>query len=141
MNAELTNVVDERPAPRYADLFRDFTPEELRLLPQIKRFFECFEGDKELRDALIAGTATEAQMALLREIGITFDLEELAPAWREPELFLSALDVLQKGVPSEEAYALLRNNPILDIWTRFLQKKNALYIIQRKFCTKTPSKS
>jgi radical SAM family RiPP maturation amino acid epimerase len=141
MNAELTPVKDERPAPRYADLFSDFTAEEAALLPQIKRFFECFEGDQELRHNLIEGKATEAQIALLREIGITFDLDQLSPSWRQPELFLSALSALRDGTPSDEARELLRANPILDIWTRFLLKKNALYVIQRTFCTTTPSRS
>jgi radical SAM family RiPP maturation amino acid epimerase len=141
MTAQLRPAFVDRPAPRYADMFDDFTAEELKLLPQVKRFFECFEGDKELRENLMAGKATPEQLALLREIGITFDVELLAPMWQHGDEFFRSLYALHEGEGGPEAADFLGQNPIIDLWARFLLRKAHLYQVQRKFCTTTPSRS
>lgn len=39
----------------YIELYALFSPSELAEIVQIKRFFECTEGDKSYRDALQTG--------------------------------------------------------------------------------------
>src|SRR3546814_8296863 len=71
---------------RYADLFTVFSPEEVASICQLKRFFECYEGDTEFRTAVLSGTFTEQQSDLMREIGITFDLDDLRSEEHTSEL-------------------------------------------------------
>ena len=96
------------PPPSYVDVLASFTAEELALLPQIKRFFECYEGDAGLRDSLHRGAVTDAQRALLKEIGVTFEVEALAPMWTHREQFVRAqfeLPVLIRLCPRPRPHA------------------------------------
>ncbi|HEY7791022.1 MAG TPA: radical SAM family RiPP maturation amino acid epimerase [Vicinamibacterales bacterium] len=125
---------------RYSDLFEGFEPEELRLIPQLKRFFECYEGDRELRTNLEAGMATAEQLALLREIGITFDVDELSPLWKDKRVFEDALMNPEESDP-KDVTDLLARSPLLNLWARFVMKKAEMYRAQRHFCTHQPSSS
>jgi radical SAM family RiPP maturation amino acid epimerase len=127
--------------PEYMELYTPFTPEELALLPQIKRFFECYEGDKELRDNLHADTVTPQQRALLKEIGITFEVEALAPLWREKDLLAKALGEAPDSESNQAVEAIVKAHPVLDTWVRFKLRKGDLYVQQRSWVTKTASES
>lgn len=131
---------DGRTPPRYRDLYDPFTPEEMAVLPQLKRFVECYEGDKELRDNLQNGGATPEQLALLKEVGITFDIKEMSPMWERKELFEQAL---RDPDSPEAAQALMtmEEHPLLHLWGRFQLRKAEMYIDQRRWVTTTPSAS
>jgi radical SAM family RiPP maturation amino acid epimerase len=131
---------DEQGPPKYTDLYTPFTADELTILPQIKRFFECYEGDKELRDNLKAGTATPEQRALLKEIGITFEVEELAPVWNRKETFDRALEAPESDA-AKEAIALVEAYPLLHLWGRYRVRRATLYVEQRRWATTTASTS
>ena len=129
-----------RTPPEYTDLFTPFMPDELAILPQIKRFFECYEGDKELRDNLNANSVTAKQRALLKEIGITFEVEALSPLWTHKDLFTRALQE-PESVSVEEIEAIVEAYPILQLWVRFRQRKAQLYVEQRQWVTTSASES
>jgi len=132
--------IEGRTPPRYTELHASFTPDEQAVLPQLKRFFECYEGDKELRDNLIAGGAKPEQLALLKEIGITFDINELAPMWQRRDLFERALRE-PEGEANAEVLQMMDAHPLLKLWGRFTLRKAELYIEQRRWVTTTPSAS
>lgn len=137
---DIARDAEGRTPPRYRDLYDPFTPEELALLPQIKRFYECYEGDKELRDNLHGAGATPEQLALLKEIGITFDIQELAPMWQRRDLFEQVLrDPDSEG--AAEALLMMEAHPLLHLWGRFTLRKAEMYIEQRRWVTTTPSES
>ncbi len=126
--------------PEYSDLFNPFTPEEQALLPQIKRFFECYEGDKEFRDNLFANRVTPEQRALLKEIGITFEVEALSPVWTHKALFQQAMDEPDSAATAA-AETIIKSYPVLELWLRFRIQKNNLFLKQRVWVTTEPSDS
>ena len=115
--------------PEYTDLFTPFTPAELALLPQIKRFFECYEGDQDLRHNLIGNQVTAEQRALLKEIGITFEIEALSPVWAGKDLFERAMREPESEATAQ-VEALVAAHPILDLWVRYKIRKAQLYVGQ-----------
>jgi radical SAM family RiPP maturation amino acid epimerase len=126
--------------PEYAELFSSFTPDEHALLPQIKRFFECYEGDKELRDNLIGNRVTAEQRALLKEIGITFEVEALSPLWNNFAVFERAM-LEPESDATAQAEALVAAHPVLDLWLRFRQRRAEIFFEQRRWMTTAPSDS
>lgn len=126
--------------PEYTDLFTPFTPAELALLPQIKRFFECYEGDQELRNNLIGNQVTAEQRALLKEIGITFEIEALSPVWAGKDLFERAIKEPESDATAQ-VEALVAAHPILELWVRYKIRKTQLYVGQKQWVTTTPSDS
>ena len=126
--------------PQYTEVFKDFTREERARLAEIKRFFECYEGDKELRDNLLAGTVTPQQRALLKEIGISFAIEELSPLWAQKDTFDEAL-AAPASAAAQRALELVEAYPTLHLWAKYKMKRASLYVQQRTWITTTPSES
>lgn len=129
--------------PSYMDVFAPFNAEEMALLPQIKRFFECYEGDAVFRESVHNGTISAAQRALLKEIGVTFEIEALAPLWTYREQMALAMKSTEdlNDALAEELLAAVNAHPILRLWVRYRQHKAELYVAQRKWMTTTPSAS
>lgn len=127
--------------PRYRTIFDDLTADERMLLAQIKRFFECFEGDADLREALTSGAATPAQLAWLRDVGITFDVQQLSPLWRERALFEQAINNPEDPALRARAEDLLTSNPVLALWTRIRTRQADIHIQQRQWVTTTATAS
>ena len=72
---------------KYMDLFEGFSPDEIRTICEVKRFFECYEGDRDFRKALDAGGQfTDEQRQMLKDIGVTFEPEAMAPLWQDKDL-------------------------------------------------------
>src|SRR3546814_15747066 len=86
---------------RYADLFTVFSPEEVTSICQLKRFFACYEGDTEFRTAVLSGTFTERQRDLMREIGITFDLDDLSLFWTHRDIFEAVFRTVATHTPTD----------------------------------------
>ena len=71
----------------YADTFADFSPDDIRTVAEAKRFFECYQGDRDFRAAVEAGgTFTDQQRRMLRDIGVTFEPEAMELLWLRPDL-------------------------------------------------------
>jgi radical SAM family RiPP maturation amino acid epimerase len=126
--------------PDYLDIIRPFSEEERVKLSQVKRFFECYDGDKELRDNLKAGAVTPEQRALLKEIGVTFEIEALEPVWRDREVFEQALDAPESQA-AQDAFRLVESYPLLNLWARYKLRRAQAYVEQRVWLTTTPNDS
>ena len=48
---------------RYEDTFADFSPDDIRVAAEAKRFFECHEGDRDFRAAVEAGGSSPTSSA------------------------------------------------------------------------------
>jgi radical SAM family RiPP maturation amino acid epimerase len=129
-----------RTPPEYTDLYTPFTAEELAILPQIKRFFECYEGDQQLRDNVLANRVTPEQRALLKDVGITFEVEALSPMWTCRDLSARVLQDPQSPA-AQEIEAVVAAHPIMQLWVRYRQRKAELYVDQRQWVTTSPSES
>lgn len=129
--------------PRYNEVHSIFTPAEMAIFPQVKRMYECLDGDKELRDNVIAGKVTPEQRALLKEIGITFEIEEVSALWEhseQREQFEQALSAPESDA-AERALKLLEQYPILHLWARYRMRRAELYSQQRSLLTSKASGS
>lgn len=133
------------PPRNYADLLSRFSDEEMALITQLKRLFECHEGDVRLRAALKAGQLSDEQHELLREIGINFDLDEVSLAWERPEVF----EALLARIPNEESLDELpdevlgpvRDYPLLLLWARYCTARAGLQAEQKRYVVNMDSAS
>ena len=82
-------IADERRYHCYADSFAGFSPDEMRLVAEAKRFFECYQGDRRFRAAADAGQFTDEQRRMLKDVGVTFEPEAMELLWKQPELIES----------------------------------------------------
>jgi hypothetical protein len=129
----------------FADLYSRFSPEEMALLMQLKRFFECVQGDQEFRNSVDTGSFTPEQLAYLRDVGVTFDVEEVALLWKGVE----ANEILSKTIyfitspdelPAKQLEELQRY-PLLYLWARFAFLKSNMYRIHNDSIPDFPTKS
>ena len=105
----------------YLRALEPFSPEELDLISQVKRFFECVQAEPGFRDELGARRVLPERRERLRQIGVTFDLDEIAVLWEEPEAvgpFMASLQSLcQDELPEEPPDAFESSRP-LHLWAR-----------------------
>ncbi len=67
---------------RYIDTFAGYTADEIKSISEVKRFVECYYGDRVFRAAVDTGGAfTDEQRRMLKENGVTFEPEAMAPMW------------------------------------------------------------
>lgn len=133
------------PPRRYADLLARFNDEEMALITQLKRFFECHEGDVRLRTALQEGELSQEQLDTLREIGINFDLDEISLAWEQPEVLETLLSHISNedsldDLP-EDVIGPVRDYPLLLLWARFCAARGAMHTEQKQFVINMESAS
>ena len=71
----------------YVESFSGYDADQIRTIAEVKRFFECFLGDRKFRHAVEAGGKFSGeQRQLLKDIGISFEPEAMAPLWLHREL-------------------------------------------------------
>jgi radical SAM family RiPP maturation amino acid epimerase len=136
-------LTEQRPEPvrkspsRYTDLFAPFNDEELALIMQLKRFFECCEGDAKLRHSVQSGEITREQRELMREIGIGFDLDELSLLWERPDFYETLLlkipCVEHLDALPEDLIGPIKAYPLLHLWARFSFTRAWLYGKQKEY--------
>ena len=131
---------DMRARFRYADTFADLSPDEIRTVAEVKRFFECFQGDRDFRAAAKAGGKfTDQQRTMLKEIGVTFDPETMALLWEKPDV-LDRLFVMVayhdrfEDVPPE-FHAALAPYPEMRTWLRWRHRAERNSLVQKLFVT------
>ncbi len=114
----------------YQKVLESFTQDELYKIAQVKRLFECYDGDVEFRKALNSGYLNNEQQRRLKQIGIEFDLHEVDLLFKNPEIIYQFIQETngheQSGILAEHK-ELLKNYPILELWVRFTQKKKLHY--------------
>ncbi len=81
--------------------------QELATLAQIKRFNECFYGDAEFREGLLADPEKAGE--LTRERGLDLDPEDIAPFW-------------QNGPMPRLEKEALEGYPLAQLWTDWISE-------------------
>ncbi|NLB43173.1 MAG: radical SAM family RiPP maturation amino acid epimerase, partial [Clostridiales bacterium] len=107
-----------------------FTQDELYKISQVKRFFECYEGDADFRTSINAGSINNEHQIRLKQIGVDFEPREVDLLWNSPEIIYELIcntnDYEDMDTPAEHI-ALLKNYPILELWIRFTQNRKLHY--------------
>ncbi len=108
----------------YRHLVESFTPEQLLVIGQIKRFFEYYRGDLDFKEEVDTDTISPENLNRLRQIGVSFELSEVAVIWEAPEVwatyinkvFSSSSTVLDFPKAITEA---MKSYPLLELWGSF----------------------
>ena len=130
----------------YADTFADFSPDEMRLLSEVKRFLECYQGDREFREALDAGGKfTEEQRRMLKDIGVTFEPEAMELLWTRRDL-MEQIPALVAHVPSfddapSEFRSALAPYPELRRWYLWRHRIERTRLVQKLMVSVKPTLS
>ncbi|GAB6179493.1 radical SAM family RiPP maturation amino acid epimerase [Desulfotomaculum defluvii] len=106
----------------YQSVLDAFTQDELFCISQVKRFFECYEGDVDFRSSVNSGQINDEQQRRMKQIGIDFHLREMALVWEKPEILNEYISRKRGSEHSDiliEHAELLRNYPLLELWVRF----------------------
>lgn len=131
---------EDTPVNGYGRVLAEFTETEIDLIVRLKRFFEVVQGDPEFTKAFTAGSFSPEQKTRLQQIGVTFDVRELALFWEDSGLHL---EILQGCACGNEALALeirkkLQKAPLIDLWFRYAAHKNAVYHQFRRTVFRVP---
>ncbi len=140
------STVEMRNRNRYVDTLSDFSPEEMESLCQVKRFIECYEGDRDFRKALDdGGNFSDDQRTMLKDIGVTFEPEELALLWEQPSFNAEfshhafAVDTFEE-MPTD-IHETLAQYPRLRAWFLWRFRREKTGFVQKKMVLSTPSVS
>jgi radical SAM family RiPP maturation amino acid epimerase len=110
----------------YLKVLEPFTQDELYQISQVKRFFECYDGDADFRTAINSGSINNEQQKRLKQIGIDFDPREVDLLWKSPEIVYELIqetsDYELSDIPADHI-ALLKNYPLLELWIRFTRSR------------------
>jgi radical SAM family RiPP maturation amino acid epimerase len=103
----------------------------MALIVQLKRFFECVYGDQEFRESANTGQFTPEQLDYLRDVGVTFDVDEVSLLWKEKGASTLVLETLNLVMSSDELpegmLKELKTYPLLYLWARFSWLKGNMY--------------
>ena len=120
----------------YGSTFAGFSPDEMRAIAEVKRFYECYMGDRDFREAVDAGEGfTSQQRRMLKDIGVTFEPEAMELVWLRPEM-LSRFPLMVEQHPSFEdlpsdIHALLAPYPELRVWLRWRHRVDRMNLSQK----------
>ena len=131
---------------RYSDTFEGLGSEEHRLLAEVKRFLECYEGDRDFRKALDAGGKfTDDQRRMLKEIGVTFEPEVMELLWTRRDLMervhtLAVHHATFEEVPSD-IQAALAPYPEMRLWLSWRHRTERMRLVQKVVASSRPTLS
>ena len=121
----------------YADTFVGFGPDDIRTIAEVKRFWECYQGDRDFRTVVEAGGEfTAEQRQMLKDIGVTFRPEAMAPLWSHRDLVFDGLSELIvrhdtfEDAPSE-IHAVLAPYPELSLWMKWRHRVDRMTLLQK----------
>ena len=121
----------------YRDTFAGFSPGEVRTMAEVKRFFECYDGDRDFRAAVDdrAGAFTTEQRRMLQDIGVTFEPEAMELLWLRPDLFERLPMLVAHHASFEDApadvHALVAPYRELRLWLRWRHRMNRVMLVHR----------
>ena len=120
---------------RYGDTFADLSPNDIQTICEVKRFLECYEGDRDFRKAVKSGEFTEQQRQMLKDIGVSFEPEVMELLWSRPDLLerfhlLVARHEKFEDVPSD-VHAALAPFPELRLWLAWRHCVDRVSMIQK----------
>jgi len=131
---------------QYTDLFEGFGPREMGILAEVKRFMECYEGDRKFRASVDAGGQfTDEQRQTLKDIGVTFEPEAMELLWLKPELPDLVVSMTHKYETFEEAPAdiheALASYPEMRIWLLWTFRRSQMFMIHKILASAQPTLS
>jgi hypothetical protein len=109
----------------YERIFKSFTENEINQIAQLKRLFECINGDKAFRMAVTKNEITPAQNERLRKIGVTFDLPDIAFLWEAPNEVYAYMIAMAKNHEEQldtDILEVVDRYPLLELWGKYLQR-------------------
>lgn len=113
----------------YMVTIKAFSTEELALISQLKRFMEWMQGDPDFKNEVEAGKFSPETRQRLKRIGITFETDEVAMLWKEPQEFVQFITALGCGCqsePPEEVPELFKKYPLLELWARYILTRHKI---------------
>lgn len=112
----------------YLKVLEAFTQDELNQISQVKRFFECYDGDAEFRASVNSGHFSDKQIKRMKQIGIEFDLKEMSLLWENPDLLKNYLSIVSgESQKTDHEQITLNQYPLLELWLRFALRRKAQY--------------
>ena len=121
---------------RYVDTFSGYSPAQIQTICEVKRFVECYHGDRVFRAAAEAGGAfTDEQRRTLRETGVSFALEAMAPMWLHKEIvdqvhiLVAQYNSLDEAPP--EVQAALAPYPEMRLWLEWRHRVDKSSMIHK----------
>ena len=117
--------------PSYAATFTGLGPDDIRTIAEVKRFYECYMGDRDFRAAADAGGAfTSQQRRMLKDIGVSFEPEVMELVWLRPEVLGRFPSLVWQHATFEELpsdmHALLAPYPELRVWLSWRHRADRL---------------
>ena len=130
-----TSQYSPRTLTSYKEVLNTLSSEELRLIPQIKRFFECLSGDAEFRKTLNADPNNPVLRDRLQRIGVEFDPDELTPLWsqtneRLQQYYQWLINPLEDMEQEPEIEIHLEDSPFAKLWMKW---RKAYWHVYRKY--------
>ena len=124
----------------YGHVFSPFSQEEVGKIVMLKRVFEWVQGDKDFADAFSSGKFSDEQIARLKQIGVTFDIQDMALFWLDTEFQSEIVACAEQDdyKPSSSLEAKLKDFPLLALWMRYTSRKNRLYRTTRSNVFRVP---
>lgn len=107
------------------NVFESFTGNEINQIAQLKRLFECINGDRALRMAVTKNEITPAQNERLRKIGVTLDLPDIAFLWEasyEGYAYMIAMEKNREEQLDTGILEVVDRYPLLELWGKYLQR-------------------
>ena len=136
---------EKRSCFSYAETFAGFSPDEIRILAEVKRFFECYQGDRRFRAAADAGQLTGEQRRMLKDIGVTFEPEAMELLWKQPGLLGRLPELVSSYASFEDApsdiHAALAPYPEMRRWLAWRHRGDRIQMIQKLQVTARPTLS
>ena len=117
----------------YSELFEGLDEDGMRTVAEVKRFVECYMGDRYFTAAVEAGGKfSDEQRQMLKDIGVNFEPEAMAPMWKWPDLLESipSLVATEETVP-DDLQAKLAPYPEFLLWFRWRHRYDRSAMIQR----------
>ena len=120
----------------YADTFAGLSPDDIRTVTEVKRFLECYGGDRDFRKAVDGGGSfTDEQRRMLKDIGVTFEPEAMAPLWKQPDLLDRVPSLVASHVTFEDAppdiHEFLAPYPELRLWLAWRHRLDRAAMIHK----------
>ncbi len=144
--AASATVSEMRSRFRYGDSFAGLSADEIRILAEVKRFFECYQGDRDFRNAIDSGGQfTDEQRQMLKDIGVSVEPEAMELLWKQTD-FLDRLPELVACHPRfedapSEIHEILAPYPELRLWYMWRHRIERSGMIQKLLVSARPTSS
>ena len=130
----------------YERTFADYSPDDVRVAAEAKRFFECHDGDRDFRAAVDAGGKfTDQQRRMLKDVGVTFEPEAMELLWLQPDLLDRFPSLVVQHARFEDApsdfHARLAPYRELRLWLRWRHRIDRSVMIHKFMASARPTLS